>query len=434
MIKRKGFTHLIMILLLISRVASYSQNQRNVDSLILLVKTTPDDSNKVNLYYSLSRQYDVFKSKENIEWNLTALDLSKKINFSRGIKRHYADIIRFLFQRGVYDLAIAYYHDYENYLIENNFNDELLASYNMYGNLLSRQNKRTEALKYYHKARAFQLLRKDYPNYANVLNNISIVCLDIGQYDSALVYCSIAISIFKKNNSNSALANSILGIGEIYLKKGDLKNAESKVFESMDIYQAVNEIHGLCNCNYVLGQIYLQAGRYDEAIIATNKALRSAKELHFLDIERNCFNNLSQIYHLLNNDTEAYKNHVLYKSVSDSLAAENLQGKMLEMEVKYDISKKEGQLKEQQFEIDSKNKQRNYLVLIVLVILILFFISFRAYSQKKKANAIIFEQKKLVEEKQQEVMDSIRYAKRIQESLLPKEKYMQKVMNKLKGL
>jgi tetratricopeptide (TPR) repeat protein len=420
--KIKLFPCLITILILMIGFSSYSQNKHKVDSLISLINKASEDSNKVNLYFSLSRQYDVFKSKENIEWNLTALNLAKKIGFDRGIKRHYVDIIRFLFQRGVYDLAIAYYHDYETYLIKNNYNDELFASYNMYGNLLSRQKKQTEALKYYHKARAFQLLRKDYPKYANVLNNISILYLDNGSYDSALVYSSIAVSIFKQNNSSSALANSILGIGEIYLKKGDLKNAESKVFESIDIYQAVNEIHGLCNCNYVLGQIYLQSGSYDEAIIATNKALRSAKELHFLDIERNCYNNLSQIYHLLNKDSEAYKNHVLYKSVSDSLAAENLQGKMLEMEVKYDISKKEDQLKEQQFEIDSKIKQRNYLVLIVLVILILFFISIRAYSQKKKANKVIFEQKKLVEEKQQEVMDSIRYAKRIQESLMPKEK------------
>ena len=80
-------------------LSCYSQNQRKIDSLINLVNNSPEDSNKVNLYYSLSRHYDVFKSKENIEWNLTALDLSKKIKFSRGIKRHYADIIRFLFHR-----------------------------------------------------------------------------------------------------------------------------------------------------------------------------------------------------------------------------------------------------------------------------------------------------------------------------------------------
>ena len=202
----------------------------------------------------------------------------------------------------------------------------------------------------------------------------------------------------------------------------------------MEIYQAMGQNHGLSNCNYVLGQIYLETGKYDEAIIATKKSLIAAQELHFPETEKDCLQQLSKLYHLLHNDTEAYNFHVLYKKCSDSLATENLQGKMLEMEVKYDISKKEGQLKEQEFEIESKNKQRNYLALIVIVILILFFISFRAYTQKKKANKIIFEQKKLVEEKQQEVLDSIRYAKRIQESLLPKEKYMQKVINKLKGL
>lgn len=414
--------------------SSYSQNTYKVDSLISLINKASEDSNKVNLYYSLSRQYDVFKSKENIEWNLTALNLAKKINFERGIKRHYVDIIRFLFQRAVYDLAIAYYHDYENYLIENNFKDELFASYNMYGNLLCRQKKYKEALKYYHIAKGYQLSKNNYPGYANVLNNLSILSIDIGELDSALIYSSTALSIYKKTNAQAPLANSILGIAEIYLKKSDLKNAESKVFESIDIYQAIGEKHGLSNCNFVLGQIYLETGRYNEAISVTKNSLIVAQELHFPETERDCLQNLAKLYHLMHNDAEAYNYHVLYKKSSDSLATETLRGKMIEMEVKYDISKKEGQLKEQKTEIESKNKQRNYLLIIAVVILILLFISFSAYNQKKKANKVIFEQKKLVEEKQQEVMDSIRYAKRIQESLLPKEKYMQKVINRLKGL
>jgi hypothetical protein len=44
---------------------------------------------------------------------------------------------------------------------------------------------------------------------------------------------------------------------------------------------------------------------------------------------------------------------------------------------------------------------------------------------------LIEKQKKEVEEKQKEIIDSIRYARRIQRSLLPTDKYLDKQLNKL---
>ena len=61
----------------------------------------------------------------------------------------------------------------------------------------------------------------------------------------------------------------------------------------------------------------------------------------------------------------------------------------------------------------------------------------RAYQQKNKANKIITLQKKeterqkeIVQAKQKEILDSIRYAKRIQQSLMPTEKYIERNVNK----
>ena len=49
----------------------------------------------------------------------------------------------------------------------------------------------------------------------------------------------------------------------------------------------------------------------------------------------------------------------------------------------------------------------------------------------QKQKEIIESQKEIVEEKQREVLDSIRYAKRIQLSLLPTEKYIIKSLKRL---
>src|SRR5205814_262155 len=67
-----------------------------------------------------------------------------------------------------------------------------------------------------------------------------------------------------------------------------------------------------------------------------------------------------------------------------------------------------------------------------MLMLIVAGVSFRAYRQKQKANEIISHQKYLVDEKQKEILDSIHYAKRIQQSLLPTEKYLEKNLGRLK--
>jgi hypothetical protein len=55
---------------------------------------------------------------------------------------------------------------------------------------------------------------------------------------------------------------------------------------------------------------------------------------------------------------------------------------------------------------------------------------FRVTNKQKKLieeqKKIVEDQKHLVDEKQKEILDSIRYAKRIQDSLLPTETYIQK--------
>lgn len=88
-------------------------------------------------------------------------------------------------------------------------------------------------------------------------------------------------------------------------------------------------------------------------------------------------------------------------------------------------------VREKEYKIESLKKekayQRNLLIIAIIIIciaLILGAIIFKLYRKSQ-------EQKRIIEEKQKEVMDSIRYAKRIQTSLLPTEKYIDKTLNRL---
>lgn len=424
--------YFLLIILLFSIKLSLSQSQRKIDSLTALINRAPEDSNKVNLIFNLGRQYDLYKSKEHINHFMTALKLAKKIDFKNGIKKTSSTLINYLFYKDMYDVSLSFCLEYIAFLEREGLNDDKFKIYNILGSLYLKQGEFERSYFYYSQAKNYFLEHKDMIRYANALTNINILQVEKKQYDSALFYSLRALEIYKRNNSSSYMANSLLGIAEVHLKKKDFEAGKKRLLESLPIYQTINEKHGICNCYFVLAQLYTLNKNNDSALKYFNIALAYSDTIKMDFIKKDCYDNISRTYYALNNYKAAYDYNLLYKQASDSISFDRIKGKMLEMEVKYDITKKEGQLKDKEYELLTKSKQRNYLILVVVVILVLFFISFRAYSQKKKANSIISEQKKLVDDKQKEIIDSINYASRIQKALLPSEKYIDKSINKLK--
>ena len=217
-----------------------------------------------------------------------------------------------------------------------------------------------------------------------------------------------------------------LGIAEILLSQKKYEAAEQKALESNLIYKNIDLDHGICNTNYVLGMINSAQKKPLKAIENFSLALRYADTLNLLVMKRDCYKMLATQFATLNDHRQAYFNQLNYQNYDDSLNIESQKGKMLEVEVKYDISKKENLLLEQKVEIESKNKQRNLLLIGISAIVLLLLISFRAYKQKKNSAEIIAKQKEIVEDKQKEILDSINYAKRIQSAILAREEDIKK--------
>jgi hypothetical protein len=109
----------------------------------------------------------------------------------------------------------------------------------------------------------------------------------------------------------------------------------------------------------------------------------------------------------------------------------------------YDFEKKEAvetaehkkELENQQTLSAEKSRKQKIVLFLVscFLVLVLVFAGFifRSLHITRKQKAIIEDQKLLVEEKQKEIIDSITYARRIQRSLLPTEKYIDKNLKRL---
>lgn len=156
------------------------------------------------------------------------------------------------------------------------------------------------------------------------------------------------------------------------------------------------------------------------------------------------YKGLSGVYELQGDYKNAFRYFLLYSNVKDSLFNQENTKKQAKLEAKFDFDKKltadsvrnfdlvkVEQLKHEQ-EI---HQQRTYTFGGIIGFCLMFLVAIvlvRSNNLKQKAKKEIEHQKEMVEEKQKEIIDSIIYARRIQNSLLPSLKYIDTCLNRLK--
>ncbi len=126
--------------------------------------------------------------------------------------------------------------------------------------------------------------------------------------------------------------------------------------------------------------------------------------------------------------------HKRFIAKQDMLFSEENKKQLVRKEMNFEFEKREANVKAEQEKKDAvatadAKRQRMVLLLVSFVLLlvaVVAFIIFRSLRITRKQKAVIEAQKQVVEEHQKEILDSIYYARRIQRSLLPTEKYIAK--------
>ena len=111
------------------------------------------------------------------------------------------------------------------------------------------------------------------------------------------------------------------------------------------------------------------------------------------------------------------------------------------MKTNFEVEKKETELKlkaeaREAVSAEEKKKQQIIIYGVIGMLLIVFTFSvflFRRFKITQRQKQIIEHQKEIVDEKQKGILDSIHYAKRIQQALMTHEVYIDRVLRKLSG-
>jgi len=385
-----------------------------------------------------------------------------------------------LFNEARYDSALALVVVSISEAKEANYQQGQAEANGRAGIIYDEMGQYSTALRYHYQS--LKLMEKigSQKGIADCINNIGAVHEHLGNFKEAFSHQFKALEIRKKIQDKRGMSNSYNNIGLLYHYQSNFSMALEYLNKALEIKKTFNDSADLCASYNNIGLVYEQTGRFAEArknyetcLALTSKENSEAMAMTYLSLGavsnkllefkaarkylddafssalksgkkvwiKECYYYFYELDTLLGNFGGALANYKKYIACGDSLLNEETTKKTVQTEMQYEFDKKEAAAKLEQEKKEAiaqaeKKKQRIILLAVSgfgLLIMGFALFAYRSFLQKKRANIEISKQKHLIEEKQKEILDSIYYARRIQRSLLPHEKYIAKTLLRLQN-
>ncbi|MEX2485483.1 MAG: tetratricopeptide repeat protein [Brumimicrobium sp.] len=401
-----------------------------------LVLHQAEDTTRVKILIDLATHYFDLANDSCLFYSDIITEVSNRIDYKKGTAEAYTLKGEFYNARGDYQLALKnFYQSYK-------FSEEI----------------------------------DDRKKMCNVMNSIGNTYIGLLDYKKALKSYKSSHSIALKDSLNYMIGVSSVGIGNVYIEENELELALEYFDKAKDIFEEENAIYPLSITYSIIGSTLFDLDQIDKAFVYFDKALKNlrdidnqygiagtyelissayekngdllealkyAKKAHQIFNERNAYDNLQKtslniasIYKRLGRLESAYtylESHIQFK---DSVYSIDKNRQILSLEAKFENEKKLKKIalmeKENQLTKAEKSNQRLIIIFVstgsLCVIIFLLYVLNRIRIIKKQKKLIEMQkeevhiQKEIVDKKNTEILDSIFYAKRLQDAILPANK------------
>lgn len=322
---------------------------------------------------------------------------------------------------------------------ERSHDPELSNSYMNLGTAYFDLNNLARSQLYIRKAIALEEKNGNKEKLAHSYSNLSAVLKETGKLDSSIYYEEKSLAIRNEIGALADASKSCHSLGNLYKEKGDTQRAFDLYLKAVKLAEESKSFSKLPEFLNTLGFEYIEKKEYRKAIEYLKKSETYLKESEHPGQKLKMLEYISQAYGMTGQTREAYQYLKSWKRLSDSLNTLEKDKTNAELLEKYETDKKEKEitilkkdqelkdlLVEKQNEDISRQRKITFAVLSGLLLLAAFaFFLFKSNRERKKANQVITlqkqeveKQKDLIEEKNNEILDSIHYAKKIQQTLL----------------
>jgi len=406
-----------------------------------------------------------------IQYYKKALDAESKIGNKKGMGSNLMNIGLIYTSQSDYSKALDYYFKSLRLFEQINFQKGLSTCY---GNILlvyMETGDHDKALEFAFKALAIDKTMGNEVGQARHLGNIGILYTHKAELEKARQYLNESLLIYKKVDDQRGVANIIGNIAGLYIKKKEFDTAIEFIQQSISSYEKLNSKKDVAANMLNLSSTFIEMYKtqYASKLVGnarnklefakqnTLKALSISQELHETYLERDARHQLYEIEKLKGNNAVALIEFEKYVSLRDTINGQENKKDLLRKELLFEFEKKAAedsiknasekqlqlaQIEAQKANLEVEKTKRNGLVVGIILSLIgsllianrlrvtrrqkEFIEKQKDFVEHQRSNIAL--QKKILEEKNKEIFDSILYAKRLQEAILPSNKLLNKYL------
>ena len=431
---RHFMKHTLRGLLFLCTAFVFQNSFASIDSLKNMLKQTLADTQRVKTLISIAKATRTENLDSSYKYATQAFELAKKCgDVKRKITAEmYQGLAKYFM--GETDEALKLYFEALNEAEKIKFQIFIPQQLTNIGIAYEHQSKLNEAINIHNKALALFIIQNDDKGMSTSYSNIGGAYYRMKKYKEAILYFLKAKDIVEKYGDKKPLSGVYNNLGNVYSDMKDNTKALDYYFKSLELKKELNNKAGIAITLENIGSVYCESKDFPNAIKYCNMAVDICKEVGSDDLLKDTYFTLTACYEGQKEYQKAFEHLKLYSDLKDTIYNTESGQALAEMDVKFKSSEKDKELllkdlkiKEQQ----SKQKQQKITVIslcagLLLACVALFFI-LKGYRDKQKVHTLIAHQKELVEEKQKEIIDSIQYAKRIQNALLTSNQYISKV-------
>lgn len=429
-----------------------SYRRVSLDSAIYYASQALEESRRIkHLKYEFNAVYklgDYYRELGDFNSSLKYLDLSLKMaegmHDSVSIAKTNNSLGNTYQRMGDFPMALAAFQ--RSLQIKEKFRDKngMANTYVNIGNLYDRMSIYDKAEEYFLKGVKLKKELGDRDDVAAVLNNLAIIYTRTRRVKKSIETLEWILKDYS-TGIEPYLKSAVLGnLAEAYQSEGKPKKAITAAKECLAIRERMGDSTQISYMLITIAGIEIENKDYADGIKHATRALQMGTRLGLLNHVWDANVLLAEAYATKGDHKLSVKHYRDVVSLYDTLINSRAHTVIHEMEAKYESEKKEAEIsklnsqkKIHELELDRQeaniSRQRWIMIFGALLIgcMIAFsFVVFRGYKQKKRSNEKLQSAYNTIEDKQKEILDSIHYARRIQNSLLPSEKYIHRILKK----
>jgi len=286
--------------------------------------------------------------------------------------------------------------------------------------------------------------------YADVMAEIALCYEDSPFNDSAMFYHQLSLQKYRDLEDEDGIAKVLSDYSRFKIKMGMIDKAEEMLSESITIRRKLKQGAELATTYHNMALLYEAQGKEALALDFGRMALAEAKaanRANFIAINAKW---LYAFYKGKGDFQKALIHHEMAERVKDSLKKLNNDEAIIRQEFRYHYQKKAIQdslksaqekmmdqviIEKQEAELKAKKSEQYLLFGGIGMLGFLSIFIFNRFKLARRQKEIIESQKmevenahEILQEKSKEIMDSIRYAKRIQGAILPSDKQVKQTL------